>query len=87
MWGRTKAFYGSHRDALYTLLVIILVAFFAFGLGRLSVFYGEKGELKVEYPENRSAGEVQGLGFIQTSALISAHRTHTLKPFRSHVLY
>lgn len=56
MWARIKAFYEGNKDRLYLMLIIVLVAVLAFGLGRLSVYYGEKGELKVEYPTD-SAGQ------------------------------
>ncbi len=49
MFNRIKAFYESNKDPLYTLLLIVLVALFSFGLGRLSVYYGEKGDLQAEY--------------------------------------
>ena len=51
MWARIKAFYEGNKERLYTVLLIALVALLAFGLGRLSVYYGEKGELKVLYPQ------------------------------------
>jgi|SRR3989344_5371225 len=41
-------------------LVIILVALAAFGLGRLSVIYGQKGELEIAYPPEEQAGAVLG---------------------------
>ena len=55
MGSKINAFFRERKGELYTLLIILLVAFLAFGLGRLSVYYGEKGELKIEYPENQSA--------------------------------
>jgi hypothetical protein len=47
-----KGFFREKREELYMSGVIILVALLAFGLGRLSVIYGETGEFKVVYPEN-----------------------------------
>ncbi|MBY0538996.1 hypothetical protein K2P56_00990 [Patescibacteria group bacterium] len=56
MLAQIKSFLGAHKDRLYVIAVLILVALISFGLGRLSVFYGERGEFKVVYPE-AGAGE------------------------------
>jgi hypothetical protein len=56
MWGKINGFFSGHREDIYVVLVIALVALLSFGLGRLSVFYGEKGEFQVVYPESQ-AGE------------------------------
>lgn len=53
MWPNIKAFFGEYKRELVLSLVLILVAILAFGLGRLSVLYGEAGEFKIEYPENQ----------------------------------
>ena len=49
---KIKLFFRSREEELRILLVIVLVALLSFGLGRLSVYYGEKGELKIEYPSS-----------------------------------
>jgi hypothetical protein len=54
MLAQIKSFLGAHKDKLYIIAVLILIAILSFGLGRLSVFYGEKGEFKVVYPEANS---------------------------------
>ncbi len=43
------------REDIYVIFVILLVALFAFGLGRLSVIYGQKDELKIISPAGQSA--------------------------------
>lgn len=58
---RIKKFFAERKDELYTLLIIVLVAFLAFGLGRLSVYYGEKGDLKILYPEGQRAAAAAAL--------------------------
>lgn len=55
MLAQIKSFLGRHKESLYLILVMSLVAFLAFGLGRLSVYYGEQGEFRVVYPEAVSA--------------------------------
>lgn len=56
MLAQIKSFLGARKDRLYAVLVLVLVAILAFGLGRLSVLYGEKGEFKVVYPEAEVGG-------------------------------
>ncbi len=50
MWGRIKVFWGSHRDTLLTVLVMFLVTFASFQLGRLSVLYGQGSDFTVVEP-------------------------------------
>ena len=45
----------------FIIIVIILVACASFGLGRLSMFYGQKGALEIVYPEENGAEEQTGL--------------------------
>lgn len=54
MLAQIKSFLGARKDKVYVLVVLVLVAILSFGLGRLSVFYGEKGDFKVVYPESES---------------------------------
>lgn len=44
------------RKKFFYALLIILTAFLAFGLGRLSVFYGQASDFKITYPEAQAAG-------------------------------
>ncbi|MES2014211.1 MAG: hypothetical protein V4437_00145 [Patescibacteria group bacterium] len=62
LWGRVK------ENALIV-VVIILVALCAFGLGRLSVLYGQKEEFKIIYPEGQSASAIQGAVGVGETAL------------------
>ncbi|MES2135224.1 MAG: hypothetical protein V4449_03230 [Patescibacteria group bacterium] len=57
---KIKVVWRRLRENILVVLVIILVALFAFGLGRLSVFYGGKGEFKVLYPNGQSASALLG---------------------------
>ena len=57
---KIKALWGRVRENALIVLVIVLVAFLAFGLGRLSVFYSEKGQFKVLYPDGQSASTLTG---------------------------
>lgn len=57
MLAQIKSFLGAHKDRLYVIAVLILVAVLSFGLGRLSVFYGEKGDFRVVYPEAEAGGQ------------------------------
>lgn len=56
MWPKINGFFSDHKDQLYVILVVALVAILSFGLGRLSVYYGEKGYFQVVYPE-KGVGE------------------------------
>ena len=53
MLAQIKSFLARHKESLYLILVMSLVAFLAFGLGRLSVYYADTGEFKVVYPEGK----------------------------------
>lgn len=57
---KIKALGGRVRENALIVLVIVLVAFLAFGLGRLSVLYSEKGQFKVLYPDGQSASALLG---------------------------
>lgn len=57
---KIKALWGRMQENLLLIVVIVLVALLAFGLGRLSVFYGEKDEFRVLYPNGQSASALQG---------------------------
>lgn len=57
---KIKVVWRRLRENLLIVLVIILVALLAFGLGRLSVFYGGKAEFKVLYPNGQSASVIEG---------------------------
>lgn len=50
MWATIKTFWGSNRDTLLTVLVIFLVAFASFQLGRLSVLYSQGSDFTVVEP-------------------------------------
>ncbi len=41
-------------------LIVVLVGLLSFALGRLSVFYGQKDELKIIYPDGQSASVIEG---------------------------
>jgi hypothetical protein len=56
MWSKINGFVSRHKEELYLVAVIISVALLAFGLGRLSVIYGETGEFRIVYPENPESG-------------------------------
>jgi hypothetical protein len=51
MLAKINTFLNRHKQELYLVLVMALVAVLAFGLGRLSVYYGTEGEFQVIYPE------------------------------------
>ena len=55
MPAKINSFIRSHSRELYILLIIVLVVFLAFGLGRLSAIYEEKGELKILNPDGQEA--------------------------------
>lgn len=57
---KIKALWSRARENILIVCVIVLVAFLAFGLGRLSVFYAEKGQFKVLYPNGQSASALTG---------------------------
>ena len=57
---KIKTLWGRVRENALIVIVIVLVAFLAFGLGRLSVFYSEKGQFKVLYPDGQSASTLIG---------------------------
>lgn len=57
---KIKALGARVRENTLIVIVIVLVALLAFGLGRLSVFYGEKGQFKVIYPNGQSASALTG---------------------------
>ncbi len=50
---KIKPFWESVKENLLLVVIIILVALFAFGLGRMSVIYGTKDELRIVYPEGQ----------------------------------
>jgi hypothetical protein len=50
MWPKINGFFRGHKEELHIVLVVALVAILSFGLGRLSVYYGEKGHFQVVYP-------------------------------------
>lgn len=50
MVARIKAFVAKYQHELYIALVIVLVAFLCFGLGRLSVIYGTNNQFSVLPP-------------------------------------
>ena len=58
IWLKIKAI--RHTEWLI-LAILVLVAFLSFGLGRLSVIYGEKGEFRIEYPENQQSAAYQAV--------------------------
>lgn len=57
---KIKLVWARVRENATLIIILILVALLAFGLGRLSVLYGEKGELKVLYPDGQEASALQG---------------------------
>jgi len=66
---KIKTLWGQAKENLLLVAIIILVALLAFALGRLSVFYGEKGEFEVLYPSGQSASVIQGALALQNEAL------------------
>ena len=46
------------QEKFKTLAIIVLVGLLAFALGRLSAVYGNRGELKIEYPAAQSAATI-----------------------------
>ena len=47
MWAQIKRFLWVRRTDLLTVLIIILVAVAAFGIGRLSVIYGHDSDFRI----------------------------------------
>ncbi|MBI3573696.1 hypothetical protein HY090_01460 [Candidatus Kaiserbacteria bacterium] len=43
------------REKIFYVALIVLVALLAFGLGRLSVFYGGTSDFKIIYPSTASS--------------------------------
>lgn len=77
---KIKEFPRALRSDIFLVAVIVLVSVASFGLGRLSVFYGEHDPIKVVYPSSQS-GAVAGAfdstlegegGALQSSDLQSA---------------
>jgi hypothetical protein len=58
---KIKLFWTRFSGNLTLIIILILVGLLAFGLGRLSVLYGEKGELKILYPDGQSASAIEGV--------------------------
>ncbi len=54
---RIKTIPAETREKFFYALLILLVAFLAFGLGRLSVFYGQTSDFRIIYPETQAAEE------------------------------
>lgn len=50
IWSGIKTMRHETKERIFYVFLIILVALLAFGLGRLSVFYGGKSDFKVQYP-------------------------------------
>lgn len=55
-------------EPLWVPLIIVLVALGAFGLGRLSAEAGEKGQLRVLYPEAQAATPVANTAAVANAA-------------------
>ncbi len=68
MFRKINALFLERKADIWVFLVIGLVAIIAFGLGRLSVLYGEEGELKILYPEGQESTATvflaQGGGYV-----------------------
>lgn len=63
-----------HKNDIFTVSIIILTAIISFGLGRLSVIYGEKTPVKIEYSDsggNQSAAIPETLLPIPTKVKFS----------------
>jgi hypothetical protein len=54
MLAQIKAFIAPRKEQLAVSLILVLVALFSFGLGRLSVMYADKGDLEILYPETEN---------------------------------
>ena len=78
MWEKIKDVLWLIGGDLWLVLVIFLVSFASFGLGRLSVLYAPQGHLEVVYPPavEGSAGEGEVLGAeVQVMGQYVASRT------------
>ena len=51
---KIKLLWARLRENALLVAALILLVLLAFGLGRLSVLYGEKGDLKIIYLEDTS---------------------------------
>lgn len=62
--GKIKEFLRLLRADLFIIVVITLVSLASFGLGRLSVLYGDdrRGHLEIVYPESQQASVFQAAG-------------------------
>lgn len=54
---------------IFLIGIILLVSLASFGLGRLSVFYGDKEGVKILYPENQSGAVYESLGKSRTEGM------------------
>lgn len=73
---KIRHFWASHKEDMYLVLIIFLVALASFGLGRLSIQAEERGKLQIVYPERQSASAIDATRGGRYVASLSGSKYH-----------